>query len=82
MNPGQTLTWLEAPEARRFNELLLEWIDEEYKTLRTSNDLIEIHRAQGALKRLSQIIELPSTIRSYLRDVAEGKRQKIEVKER
>jgi hypothetical protein len=48
------------------------------RRLRTSNDDIEVFRAQGSLKVLEAILALPEDIRSYLHDVAIGKRKKVE----
>lgn len=77
-SPSQTLTLLEGPEAKEFNELIKEWSEHEFEVLLHARDVEDVHRAQGALKYLSQIIDLPETIRSYLHDVSTGKRKKIE----
>jgi ABC-type uncharacterized transport system ATPase subunit len=81
LEPNRTLSWLEAAEGRQFNELVEDWAATEYRKLRASTEDFEVFRAQGALKYLSQIVELPQEIRSYLHDVSTGKRKKIELKE-
>jgi len=58
--------------------MLREWTDRDYQILRTSDDEKELFRAQGALRILGQIIELPAMIREYLHDITTGKRKKIE----
>jgi hypothetical protein len=58
--------------------LLREWYEHEYRVLLGSNDLEDIYRAQGALRILGQILQLPVTIREYNHDVTTGKRTKIQ----
>lgn len=70
-----------AAEAKEFNKMIQDWADVAYRRLRTSNDDIEVFRAQGELKVLSHILDLPNDIRSYLHEVSTGKRRKIEPKE-
>jgi hypothetical protein len=80
MEPNRTLTWLEDPAGREFNELVKAWAEKEYRKLRESHEDITVFRAQGALEYLDKIASLPAEIRTYLHDVSTGKRKKIERK--
>lgn len=81
LDPSRTLRWLEDQAGKQFNELILEWRDNEEKRLRGSTEDFEVYRAQGALKYLEMILKMPEEIKTYLHDVSTGKRRAVDPKE-
>ena len=74
-------SWLGQPEATLFNEYLNDYRNETLSKLASSNDTVELHRFQGALKVLDAIIELRGQMDAYIKGVADGTMRKIETKE-
>jgi hypothetical protein len=81
LDPSRTLRWLEDPAGNQFNEMVREWRESEQRKLRSSTEDFEVYRAQGALKYLDMIFEMPQEIKSYMHDVATGKRRPVDKKE-
>lgn len=79
--PFLCLQHLQSPEGKLFNELLEEWRVTEDKRLHESKDIVEIHRAQGALHYIEMFLDLSKTIREYQSGVAKGTRTKITLEE-
>ena len=71
------LRWLSLPEARLFSE----WIEDvrlrEYSKLMHSERRTEIFRAQGSVATIDLIKSLKDDLRSYEKDVIDGKVQRI-----
>ena len=61
--------------------LLLEWLLDtrlrEYNKLMHSEEMVEMHRAQGAVGIIDLIKSLPDDLRQYERDVRDGKIQPL-----
>lgn len=58
-------------------QLFIDWLSEtrmrEYTKLMHSKDMVEMHRAQGAVGIIDLIKSLPDDLRQYERDVRDNK---------
>jgi ABC-type uncharacterized transport system ATPase subunit len=81
LDPTRTLKWLEDPAGSQFSELIREWFEEDMRKLKSSIEDYEVFRAQGSIKRLTQILGIHQEIKEYLHDVSLGKRKPIDKKE-
>jgi hypothetical protein len=70
--------WLGQPEAGYFNEYLNDYRNEVLSKLVLSSDTVELHRLQGSLRVLGDIIELRGEMDSYIKGVSNGQMRKIE----
>jgi hypothetical protein len=67
------LRHLESSEGQLFIEWLTETRLREYTKLMHSKDMVEMHRAQGAVGIIDLIKSLSDDLRQYERDVVSGK---------
>ena len=74
-------SWLGQPEAALFSEYLNDYRNETLSKLGNSDDSVELHRLQGALKVLDTIIELRGEMDMYIKGVSTGQMKRIESKE-
>ena len=68
-HPESTLAWLDHPGGRVFNEWLKNRHDHYEVKLRSSDNVAELHRAQGALEVVGFLRNMREEIRQYQRDV-------------
>src|SRR5271170_1791116 len=69
--------WLGLEEARSFNDYLSDYRNEVLDKLTKESDTTRIHRLQGNLEVINNLIELRGEVDLYIKGVSSGSMQEI-----
>ena len=72
--------WLGQAEAALYNDYLSQYRSECLEKLTKESDLVRIHRLQGSLAVLDDMLQLRGTVDLYIKGVNTGQMRKIESK--
>jgi hypothetical protein len=74
----QFRSWLSQPEAVCYNDYLNDYRNEVLDKLTKEYDTVRVHRLQGSLEIINNLLELRGEVDSYIKGVASGQMRKIE----